>query len=80
MSIIILTISIFVDRETRLKKFTPANLLPQTEHYVTYEGSITYPGCYESVTWIVMNNPIYISLEDVKFYEFILGKLKSNFS
>ena len=28
---------------------------------MTYEGSTTYPGCWETVTWIVMNKPIYIS-------------------
>ena len=38
-----------------------AEILPDTEHYMTYEGSTTYPGCWETVTWIVMNKPIYIS-------------------
>ena len=38
-----------------------AELMPSTEHYMTYEGSATYPGCWETVTWIVMNKPIYIS-------------------
>uniref|UniRef100_A0A915DSX2 Alpha-carbonic anhydrase domain-containing protein n=1 Tax=Ditylenchus dipsaci TaxID=166011 RepID=A0A915DSX2_9BILA len=33
----------YKERETRLKKFHPANLLPKTDHYVTYEGSLTYP-------------------------------------
>ena len=37
------------------------DLLPDTEDYMTYEGSTTYPGCTESVTWIVMNKPIYMS-------------------
>ncbi|KAI1727599.1 eukaryotic-type carbonic anhydrase domain-containing protein [Ditylenchus destructor] len=54
----------YKDRETRLKKFHPANLLPKTDHYVTYEGSLTFPGCHETVTWVVMNKPIYITLED----------------
>ena len=38
-----------------------AEILPDTDHYMTYEGSTTYPGCWETVTWIVMNKPIYIS-------------------
>lgn len=38
-----------------------AEILPDTAHYMTYEGSTTYPGCWETVTWIVMNKPIYIS-------------------
>lgn len=36
-----------------------------TEHYMTYEGSTTAPGCHETVTWIVLNKPIYITLQQV---------------
>ncbi|KAF0296911.1 Carbonic anhydrase-related protein 10 [Amphibalanus amphitrite] len=36
-------------------------LLPNTEQYITYEGSITSPACQETVTWIVFNKPIYMS-------------------
>ena len=32
---------------------------------MTYEGSTTYPGCWETVTWIVMNKPIYISRQEM---------------
>ena len=38
-----------------------AGLLPSTEAYLTYEGSTTFPGCWESVTWVVMNRPIYVT-------------------
>ncbi|XP_041359715.1 carbonic anhydrase-related protein 10-like isoform X2 [Gigantopelta aegis] len=44
----------------RLTKFLPA-----TSQYVTYDGSLTYPGCFETVTWIVLNKPIYISKEQL---------------
>lgn len=30
-------------------------------HYVTYEGSMTAPGCQETVTWIVLNKPLFIT-------------------
>ena len=40
-------------------------LLPQTEDYITYDGSLTQPGCQETVTWIVINKPFYISNEHV---------------
>ena len=46
-----------------------AGLLPSTEAYLTYEGSTTLPGCWESVTWVVMNRPIYVTraeLEDMR--------------
>lgn len=42
-----------------------AELMPDTDHYMTYEGSTTYPGCWETVTWIVMNKPIYISRQEM---------------
>ena len=42
-------------------KLNLAELMPNTENYMTYEGSATYPGCWETVTWIVMNKPIYVS-------------------
>ena len=32
---------------------------------MTYEGSATYPGCWESVTWIVMNKPVYLSRSEL---------------
>lgn len=40
-------------------------LLPDTEHYVTYEGSTTHPGCWETTTWILMNKPIYITKQEL---------------
>ena len=42
-----------------------AALLPSTEHYMTYEGSFTQPGCWEGVTWIVLNKPVYLSRADL---------------
>ena len=40
-------------------------LLPKTDHYITYDGSLTQPGCYETVTWIIYNKPAIISREQV---------------
>lgn len=39
--------------------------MPDTNHYVTYDGSFTYPGCEETVTWIIMNRPLHITLQQV---------------
>ena len=36
-------------------------LLPDTKQFVTYEGSLTQPACFETVQWIIMNKPLYIS-------------------
>ncbi|KAK0418366.1 hypothetical protein QR680_013523 [Steinernema hermaphroditum] len=39
----------------------PWRLMPKTTEFVTYDGSMTSPGCHETVTWIVFNKPIYIT-------------------
>jgi len=55
----------FKSRKTKIS-FQPYALQFVTGHYVTYEGSFTFPGCFETVTWIIMNKPIYISKSDLK--------------
>lgn len=40
-------------------------LLPETDHYMTYEGSTTHPGCWETTSWIIFNKPIYITRQEV---------------
>lgn len=32
---------------------------------MTYEGSTTMPACQETVTWVVMNKPIYITKQQL---------------
>jgi len=59
---------------TRIKQLSLANLMPNTEDYVTYEGSTTFPGCWETTTWIVMNKPVYISRKEMEmFYQLRQG-------
>ncbi|KAL5011990.1 hypothetical protein ScPMuIL_010541 [Solemya velum] len=45
--------------------FDLMSIIPTTEFFITYEGSITYPGCYETVTWLVVNKPLYITKEQL---------------
>ncbi|XP_045102307.1 carbonic anhydrase-related protein 10-like [Portunus trituberculatus] len=40
-------------------------LLPGTENYMTYDGSLTQPPCHETVTWVVVNKPIYITKQQL---------------
>uniref|UniRef100_A0A1I7VLM5 Alpha-carbonic anhydrase domain-containing protein n=1 Tax=Loa loa TaxID=7209 RepID=A0A1I7VLM5_LOALO len=44
--------------KTILKRFSAYGLLPQTQDYITYEGSLTFPGCFETVTWLQIWNDL----------------------
>lgn len=50
-----------------------ADILPDTHSYYTYEGSLTTPPCSEGVRWIVMQNPIEFSQEQIDTYGEILA-------
>ncbi|CAM1309482.1 CA10 (predicted) [Pycnogonum litorale] len=55
----------YKDESYKIRNLSPRGLLPDTDFYMTYEGSTTLPGCYEAVTWIVMNKPIYITKQQL---------------
>ncbi|OQR78173.1 carbonic anhydrase-related protein 10-like [Tropilaelaps mercedesae] len=44
-----------------LKALSIHELLPLTSALITYEGSLTAPGCEETATWILLNKPLYVS-------------------
>ncbi|XP_041350105.1 putative carbonic anhydrase-like protein 1 [Gigantopelta aegis] len=46
---------------SRVETLPFMSLMSNTNYYVTYEGSLTQPGCHETVTWILFNKPVYIS-------------------
>ncbi|KAL4230038.1 Carbonic anhydrase-related protein 10 [Mactra antiquata] len=48
-------------QRVRLKELSLVSFLPNKDNYITYEGSFTQPGCYETVTWIILNRPIAVS-------------------
>lgn len=41
-------------------------LLPDSHHYITYDGSLTQPPCHETVTWVLVNRPVYITKQQVR--------------
>ena len=47
------------------------NLLPENLSYYLYSGSLTTPGCDEHVTWIVLKEPVQISLAQIEQFELI---------
>nr|CAH7720145.1 unnamed protein product [Callosobruchus chinensis] len=32
---------------------------------MTYEGSTTHPGCWETTVWVILNKPIYITKHEL---------------
>lgn len=58
--------------EAPVRRLSVRGLLPETDNFMTYEGSTTAPACHETVTWIVLNKPIYITKQQVSFLFFII--------
>ena len=53
-------------QEATIRHLSVYKLLPATSDYITYDGSMTQPGCQETVTWIIMNKPLYMSIHHVR--------------
>ncbi|VDP65698.1 unnamed protein product [Echinostoma caproni] len=45
----------------RLNGLLMSAILPSTEQFITYQGSIPFPACHETVTWIVLNQAVIIT-------------------
>ncbi len=37
------------------------DIYPETSSFITYDGSMTIPPCFETATWILMNKPVYLT-------------------
>lgn len=59
------SISLAIGAEMPVNKLSVRGLLPDTEYYMTYDGSTTAPACFETVTWVIINKPIYITKQQV---------------
>ncbi|XP_063989600.1 carbonic anhydrase-related protein 10 [Diachasmimorpha longicaudata] len=55
----------YAGKSTGIQHFAVLELLPDTKHYMTYEGSTTMPACHETTTWIILNKPIYITKQQL---------------
>jgi hypothetical protein len=65
---LILSLSLsLADQSAVIKTISLYGLLPETDFYMTYDGSTTHPGCWESVTWVILNKPIYVSRQIVSY-------------
>ncbi|XP_069931937.1 carbonic anhydrase 13 isoform X2 [Oryctolagus cuniculus] len=59
-------------KQTRFTNFDPLSLLPSSWDYWTYPGSLTVPPLLESVTWIVLKQPINISSQQLAKFRSLL--------
>ncbi|XP_044538337.1 carbonic anhydrase 13-like [Gracilinanus agilis] len=59
-------------KQIRFTNFDPATLLPPSWDYWTYPGSLTVPPLLESVTWIVLKQPINISSQQLAKFRSLL--------
>lgn len=48
-----------------IKHLSIRTMLPDTDHFMTYEGSTTHPGCWETTVWILLNKPIYMTKSEL---------------
>lgn len=51
----------FLDDAYLLQGLNIEELYPETSSFITYDGSMTIPPCYETASWIIMNKPVYIT-------------------
>ncbi|GAA56177.1 carbonic anhydrase-related protein 10, partial [Clonorchis sinensis] len=58
--------TIFKGETFQLRGVEMRSLLSSTKEFITYQGSLPFPGCYETVTWIILNHPILISPAELK--------------
>ena len=58
-----------VGEQVRIRHFSIHGLIPDTTDYLTYEGSMTQPGCHETVTWVIINKPLYMSRKQARDYD-----------
>lgn len=48
-----------------IKHLSLRTMMPETDYFMTYEGSTTHPGCWETTIWILYNKPIYITRHEL---------------
>lgn len=50
---------------SKVHKLSLSHLIPSMAQYMTYEGSLTQPSCVETVQWIILNRPIYMTSSEL---------------
>ncbi|XP_054450953.1 carbonic anhydrase 13 isoform X2 [Pteronotus mesoamericanus] len=63
-------------KQTQFTNFDPLCLLPSSWDYWTYPGSLTVPPLFESVTWIILKQPISITSQQLATFRTLLCTAK----
>ncbi|QLC22244.1 carbonic anhydrase family protein [Parasphingopyxis sp. CP4] len=53
--------------------FDPSAVLPETQSFFRFPGSLTTPPCSEGVNWVFMSEPVTISAEQITAYTELYG-------
>jgi carbonic anhydrase len=61
------------DTEQLSSSINAQALLPESEDYYYFNGSLTTPPCTEGVTWIVMKQPVPVSKGQVEAFAGVIG-------
>ncbi len=56
------------DKHALIAKVNPGSLLPDAPGYYRFDGSLTTPPCSEGVRWMVMQQPISASKEQIEMF------------
>uniref|UniRef100_K7FYC4 Carbonic anhydrase n=1 Tax=Pelodiscus sinensis TaxID=13735 RepID=K7FYC4_PELSI len=62
----------FKGTKAQFSSFNPKCLLPWSLNYWTYPGSLTTPPLHESVTWIVLKEPVKVSKKQLEKFRTLL--------
>lgn len=54
-------LSLLADDAYLLTGLNIEEIYPDTISFITYDGSMTIPPCFETATWILMNKPVYLT-------------------
>ncbi|MCC6543358.1 MAG: carbonic anhydrase family protein [Nitrospirae bacterium] len=60
-------------KEVKGASIDASTLLPESLAYYTYPGSLTTPPCTESVTWLVLKEPIQMSAAQIKAFKKLIN-------